>query len=317
MGVIYFTYYEKTIIMGDIAFTGQISLLLILFLAMIVLGVIFYFRRYYKGKSSSDLTGTYKDHEWDSPLDARNKYPDVNAFRLSRPIFLFGLATALAATLFAFSWTSYDGVVNIPDGALDFDEEIEIEPPRTAEPPPPPPPPPPPVIEEVPEEEILEEEEPVFVDQDVTEEDVIEEIVEEEAPPPPPPPPPPPEEPEIFKVVEQMPRFPGCENSGGTEKDKENCAKEKMQQYIYKNLKYPAIARENGVEGMTVLQFVVSENGTVKDIKVVRDIGAGCGDAAKKVVSAMNNLPQRWTPGKQRGRPVKVLYTLPVKFKLE
>ncbi|MBT8189802.1 MAG: energy transducer TonB, partial [Bacteroidia bacterium] len=126
-----------------------------------------------------------------------------------------------------------------------------------------------------------------------------------------------PEEPEIFKVVEQMPRFPGCENVSGSDKDKENCAKEKMLQYIYKNLKYPAIARENGVEGMTVLQFVVSEDGSVKDINVVRDIGAGCGDAAKKVVEGMNRLPQKWTPGKQRGRPVKVLYTLPVKFKLE
>lgn len=301
--------------MGDIAFTGQTTMLLIGLLALLVIGTILYFRNRLKQKTAAGLTERYADHTWGSPLDARNKYPDVNAFKYSRPLFLFGLATAMAATLFAFSWTTYDAVVDIPEGALDFEEEIEIEPPRTAEPPPPPPPPPPPVIEEVPEEEILEEEEPVFVDQDVTEEDVIEEV--EEEPPPPPPPPPPPEELEIFKVVEQMPRFPGCEDIGGSEKDKENCAKEKMLQYIYKNLKYPAIARENGVEGMTVLQFVVSETGAVKDIKVVRDIGAGCGDAAKKVVQAMNNLPQKWTPGKQRGRPVKVLYTLPVKFKLE
>ena len=89
-----------------------------------------------------------------------------------------------------------------------------------------------------------------------------------------------------------------------------------MLQYIYKHLKYPAIARENGVEGMAVLQFVVSESGAVTDIQVKRDPGAGCGDAAQKVVQGMNNLPQKWTPGKQRGRPVKVLYTLPVKFKL-
>ena len=114
-----------------------------------------------------------------------------------------------------------------------------------------------------------------------------------------------------------MPRFPGCEDMSGTNKEKEDCAKQKMLQYIYKNLKYPAIARENGVEGTAVLQFVVSETGKVVDVKVVRDSGAGCGDAAAKVVNAMNNLPQKWTPGKQRGRPVKVLYTLPVKFKLE
>ena len=68
---------------------------------------------------------------------------------------------------------------------------------------------------------------------------------------------------------------------------------------------------------MAVLQFVVAEDGSVKDIQIKRDPGAGCGDAAQKVVAAMNNLPQKWTPGKQRGRSVKVLYTLPVKFKLQ
>jgi len=66
-----------------------------------------------------------------------------------------------------------------------------------------------------------------------------------------------------------------------------------------------------------VIQFVVEKDGSVAETRVVRDIGAGCGTAALKVVDAMNNMPQKWTPGKQRGRPVKVLYTLPVRFKLE
>jgi protein TonB len=90
-----------------------------------------------------------------------------------------------------------------------------------------------------------------------------------------------------------------------------------MLEYIYKNLKYPAIARENGVEGQVVLQFVVDKDGSIADAKVVRDIGAGCGTEAEKVVNGMNNMGQKWIPGKQRGRPVRVLYTLPVKFKLE
>jgi len=131
-----------------------------------------------------------------------------------------------------------------------------------------------------------------------------------------PPPPPAPVEEEIFKVVEQMPRFPGCEDKA-TEKEKEDCAKGKMLEYIYKNLKYPAIARENGVEGQVVLQFVVDKDGSIADTKIVRDIGAGCGAAAEIVVNGMNNMGKKWTPGKQRGRPVRVLYTLPVKFKLE
>ena len=90
-----------------------------------------------------------------------------------------------------------------------------------------------------------------------------------------------------------------------------------MLEYIYKNLKYPAIARENGVEGMAVIQFVVEKDGSVAGAKVVRDPGAGTGTSALKVVEAMNSMGAKWTPGKQRGRPVKVQYTLPVKFKLE
>ena len=90
----------------------------------------------------------------------------------------FGLAMALGVALLGLSWTRFDKAVVIPDNAMELDEEIEIEPPRTAEPPPPPPPPPPPVIEEVPDEEIEEEDEIEFTDQSIDEETVV------EAPPP-------------------------------------------------------------------------------------------------------------------------------------
>ena len=216
----------------------------------------------------------------------------------------------MTGTLFAFAATSYDEKVYIPDDALSLDEEIEVEPPRTAEPPPPPPPPPPPVIEEVPEEELDEEDEPEFLDQDVQEEDVMEElpeVKEEAAPPPPPPPPPPaPEEGGVFVNVGQSPRFPGCEDMSGSKEEKEACAQKKMLEYIYGNLKYPAIARENGIEGQVVIQFVVDKDGSIKDIKLVRDLEGGCGEAALKIVEGMNSLPQKWTPGKQRGCVVKV-----------
>lgn len=114
-----------------------------------------------------------------------------------------------------------------------------------------------------------------------------------------------------------MPRFPGCEDMKGSDAEKEECAKKKLLEFIYGNLKYPAIARENGVEGNVVIQFVVDKDGSVKDINIVRDIGAGCGTAAQTAVESMNNMGKKWTPGKQLGRPVKVLYTLPIKFKLE
>lgn len=293
----------------------------ILGLFAIILALIFVLRGIFSAKEGLDEK--YKDKEWSSPLKARTKYPEVNAFGQSGTLFRFGLASALALSVLAFSWTNYEEIVDVSKYDLNVEEEIEIEPPRTAEPPPPPPPPPPPVIEEVPEEEIEEEEQPEFEDQTVEEETTFEEPPppepKKEAAPPPPPPPPPPPAPkveEIFKVVEEMPRFPGCENEPDA-KAKKACADKKLIQYIYKNIKYPAIARENGVEGRVYIQFVVEKDGTVGDAKILRDIGAGCGEDALRVVKEMNNLPQKWSPGKQRGTPVRVYYTLPVIFKLE
>ena len=122
--------------MGGIEFTGLTSALLILLLFIVMIAIILVMRNIFTSRTNSNLTEKYDGHQWKSPLDARNKYPDVNIFNLTRPIFLFGLVAALAATLFAFSWTTYDAEVFIPDDALELDDELEIEPPRTAEPPP-------------------------------------------------------------------------------------------------------------------------------------------------------------------------------------
>lgn len=141
----------------------------------------------------------------------------------------------------------------------------------------------------------------------------------ENKPPPPPPPAPAGSESEldqIFKVVEQMPRFPGCENEAGDNKVKKACADKKMLAFLYKHINYPAIARENGVEGTVVIQFVVEKNGSISGAKVVRDIGAQCGREALRVVNLMNSQGKRWIPGKQRGKSVKVQFNLPIKFRL-
>ncbi len=90
-----------------------------------------------------------------------------------------------------------------------------------------------------------------------------------------------------------------------------------MLEFIYKNIKYPAIARENGVEGTCVIQFVVEKDGKITDAKVVRDIGAGCGGESLRIVELMNTKGLKWTPGKQRGRNVRVQFNLPVKYRLE
>jgi protein TonB len=104
--------------------------------------------------------------------------------------------------------------------------------------------------------------------------------------------------PEIFMYVEQMPEFPG----GQVE----------LLKYLQKNLRYPAAARENGIEGKVVLQFVVDESGKISEIQTVRDIGGGCAEEAIRVVRSM----PPWKAGKQNGNAVKVYFKLPVTFKL-
>ncbi len=103
----------------------------------------------------------------------------------------------------------------------------------------------------------------------------------------------------IFTFVQQMPEYPGGENA--------------MMQFIQDNLKYPSRARDNQTEGKVFVTFVVDEVGGIADIKVARDIGDGCGQAAVDVVKKMKN----WSPGKQNGKAVRVQYTLPIDFTLQ
>jgi periplasmic protein TonB len=108
-----------------------------------------------------------------------------------------------------------------------------------------------------------------------------------------------PKEPEIFTFVEQMPEFPG--------------GVQEMYKYLAKNIRYPAIARENNITGRVIVRFVVAEDGRVSNVEVVKGIGGGCDEEARRVIAGMPS----WKAGKQNGRPVKVYYTMPVIFKLE
>lgn len=121
----------------------------------------------------------------------------------------------------------------------------------------------------------------------------------------------------VFEVVEEMPVFPGCDDVEGDREAIQECSKKKMLEFIFSNLKYPEEAREKGTEGMVVASFVVLETGKIEDMKIIKDIGEGCGEAVLKVLEAMNEMEEAWRPGKQRNKTVKVKYTLPVKFKLE
>ncbi len=216
-----------------------------------------------------------------------------------------------------------------PDGLIPKKKEVKVEvsleeppPLDPAKPPPPPPPPPPPTppppaatVKYVPpvvkkDEEVPEEAPPPKVEElkeaqvsTKTQEgvkNVPANIVEEkEAAPAPPVIEEVKKEPEVFTVVEQMPTFPDGDLA--------------LLKYLASNIKYPALARENGIQGKSIIQFVVDEDGNIGAAKVARGIGGGCDEEALRVVSSM----PKWKPGKQRGKAVKVRFTLPVQFRLE
>lgn len=105
-----------------------------------------------------------------------------------------------------------------------------------------------------------------------------------------------PKEKPIFYFVEQMPAFRG-----------------NLGEFLAKELRYPEIAKENGVKGTVVIQFVVNEKGEITNPFILKDIGGGCGEEALRVVRSM----PPWLAGAQRGVPVKVQMNLPIKFVLE
>lgn len=121
----------------------------------------------------------------------------------------------------------------------------------------------------------------------------------------------------VFTVVDEMPRFPGCEVLYDSLSQRNDCAQKRLLEFIYQHIGYPEEARVNNIEGTVVVRFVVEKDGSVSTPSVVRDIGGGCGAAAVQAVDAMNIRGVQWIPGKKEGKAVRVAFTLPVKFKLE
>lgn len=210
---------------------------------------------------------------------------------------LIGLVVALGIMFIAFEWSQKDVVVYedaIQSTVSEDEEMIEV---TFREETPPPPAPEPPAPETVLSDviEIADNSEDVETVDFSAEDDANQRIVvqapvaapvEEE------------EEQQIFVVVEKMPEFPGGEDA--------------MRRYLARNIRYPLIAQENGIQGRVICQFVVNADGKIVDVQVVRGVEASLDEEAVRVIKSM----PAWTPGKQGGKSVRVKYTLPIRFKL-
>lgn len=208
---------------------------------------------------------------------------------------LIGYVIVLALMFVAFEWTQRDVKVATDSGVSDLVFEEEIIPITQQEEIKAPPPPDAPSVAEV--LNIVEDDAKIQETHVATSEEtgkavevkyVPVEVVEED-----------PEENVIFQVVENMPEFPGGTGA--------------LMQFLGKNIKYPVVAQENGVQGRVIVQFVVNKDGSIVDPAVVRSVDPYLDKEALRVIRSM----PKWKPGMQRGKSVRVKYTVPVTFKLQ
>jgi protein TonB len=182
----------------------------------------------------------------------------------------------------------------------DDDEDIPITEQLKTPPPPPPPPPAPEVIEVVEDEEEVEE---TVIESTETDQDeiIIEEIeVEEEF-----------DDIDVpFAVIEDVPIFPGCESVAKSER--RTCFQDKINQHIRRNFRYPEIAQEMGIQGRVYVNFIIAKDGSITNIRM-RGPDKNLENEAQRIIS---RLPQM-TPGKQRGRAVRVPFSIPITFRLQ
>lgn len=211
--------------------------------------------------------------------------------------FEVGLTLALALLLLAFEWKSSTEEVEQFQTVAEEQIEEEIIPITQQMMKPPPPPPPAPkltdLIEIVEDDTMIDEDLEILDAEDDSENTEVTDYdadmfgdYEGEAT----------GDTEIFMVVEDMPGFPGGN----------------VQQWISKHVKYPVLAMENGIQGKVYVQFVIEKDGSITDVKVVRGVDSSLDKEAVRVVKSM----PKWKPGKQRGKPVRVSFTLPINFQL-
>ena len=214
-----------------------------------------------------------------------------------KPMFFqLGLLTVLVFSLIAFEWSSKDLIIsNLGDvnGIIVEEEMTPITKQDEVKPPPPPPPQIPEIIQIVDDD--------VFIDNEILIQDIEAkhntkiELIKYDY-----------EEEEdlsenIFTIVEDMPLFNGKDPSIA------------FREWIAQNMKYPQIAAENGIQGRVFVQFIINNKGDVVDVTVVRGVDRSLDEEAARIIKSS----PKWTPGKQRGVPVKVRFTFPINFVLQ
>ena len=210
---------------------------------------------------------------------------------------LMGMIVGLAVLFVGFEWSDREVTIVQSGGGADIIAEEEVEITRPEDTPPPPPPPPAPAIAEelnVVEDDVKLDDVDIISSEDDASSAQVEAytppaVVEEEEE----------SSQQIFTVVETMPEFPGGQMA--------------LLQYLSKSIKYPVIAQENGIQGRVSCSFVVNKDGSIVDAEVIRGVDPSLDKEALRVI---NSMP-KWSPGKQRGKPVRVKYTVPVTFRLQ
>ncbi|HKJ43809.1 MAG TPA: energy transducer TonB [Sunxiuqinia sp.] len=224
------------------------------------------------------------------------KSPKADLENKRNTFVLVGLVLALGLCLLAFEWTSKAEQASSLGKVAEQDVEDEIIPiTRQEEVKPPPPPPPPKVVEvlNIVDDDTKIDDELEIEDteaDDNTAIDVAPVIQDKEEAS---------SDSQVFFIVEDMPEFPGGELA--------------LRKFIANAIKYPVIAQENGIQGKVYVNFVVNKDGSVTDAKIARGVDPSLDKEALRVI---NSLP-KWKPGKQRGKPVRVSYTVPINFVLQ
>lgn len=112
----------------------------------------------------------------------------------------------------------------------------------------------------------------------------------------------------IYTITEEMPRFPGCEDRPTIER--RPCSDQKMLQYLYKNLKYNPISKDQVIESTIVATFVIEKNGGVSNIEIKK------GKGLTNIIEVIEKMP-KWKPGIHEGEPKRVRFNIPIRIHLK